>query len=100
MDEPFGALDAVTRGHLQHMILKLWMKDGEHRKTIIFVTHDVDEAMLLANRIFVFGAGVGRVVYDLKFGEDKPPHEKMFEDPEMIELRNTLMRMLHSNIDL
>ena len=61
---------------------------------------DVDEAMLLANRIFVFGAGVGRVVYDLKFGEDKPPHEKMFEDPEMIELRNTLMRMLHSNIDL
>lgn len=82
------------------MILKLWMKDGEHRKTIIFVTHDVDEAMLLANRIFVFGAGVGHVVYDLKFGEDKPPHEKMFEDPEMIELRNTLMRMLHSNIDL
>lgn len=100
MDEPFGALDAVTRGHLQQMILKLWMKKGEKRKTIIFVTHDVDEALLLASRIFVFGAGIGRVVYDYKFNAEKPPQEKMFEDPAMIELRNTLMRMLHSKIDM
>lgn len=98
MDEPFGALDAVTRGRLQQMILHLWMKDGKDRKTIIFVTHDVDEAMLLASRIFVFGAGVGRVVYDYHFRERKPPQEKMFEDAAMVELRNTLMRMLHSNV--
>lgn len=100
MDEPFGALDAVTRGHLQQMILKLWMKENENRKTIIFVTHDVDEAMLLASRIFVFGAGVGRAIYDYKFSREKPSQEKMFEDPAMIELRNTLMRMLHSNTNL
>ena len=98
MDEPFGALDAVTRGHLQQMILKLWMQEGENRKTIIFVTHDVDEAMLLASRIFVFGAGVGRAIYDYKFSGEKPSQDKMFEDSAMIGLRNTLMRMLHSNI--
>ena len=98
MDEPFGALDAVTRARLQRMIFKLWLK-GQDRKTIVFVTHVVVEALLLATRIFVFGMNTGRAVYDYKFAEDKPPQERMFEDRRVIELRNTLMQMLHKDVE-
>ena len=54
MDEPFGALDAVTRARLQDLVQKLWMQD-EERKTVFFVTHDVDEALLLGTKIYVLG---------------------------------------------
>lgn len=99
MDEPFGALDAITRARLQRVILKLWQKDEPHRKTILFVTHDVDEALLLANRIFVFGANPGRIIYDHKFevGE-KPDLDKMFEDERIVALRNTLIQVLNRDI--
>lgn len=97
MDEPFGALDAVTRGRLQRMILELWSKDEGARKTIIFVTHDVDEALLLATRIIVFGAGTGRVIYDYSFRTEKSQQERRFYDRAMLDLRNTLVQMLHSN---
>ena len=47
MDEPFGALDALTRRHLQHELLRIWQ---EHRKTVVFITHSVAEAIYLADR--------------------------------------------------
>ncbi len=99
MDEPFGALDAVTRGRLQQMILDLWKKDEPHRKTILFVTHDVDEALLLATRIMVFGAQPGRIIYEHTFGEgEKPPRDRMFESPHILELRNRLIGTLNRDI--
>jgi NitT/TauT family transport system ATP-binding protein len=58
MDEPFGALDAQTREQLQEDFLKIW---AQSRATVIFVTHSIDEALLLADRIFVFSTGPGRV---------------------------------------
>ncbi len=51
MDEPFGALDAVTRAKLQNLTLDLWNSSKKERKTIIFVTHDVDEALLIAEKL-------------------------------------------------
>jgi NitT/TauT family transport system ATP-binding protein len=60
MDEPFGALDAQLRLNMQNELLRIWERD---RKTIIFVTHDLDEAILLADQIVVFGTRPGRVVH-------------------------------------
>jgi NitT/TauT family transport system ATP-binding protein len=60
MDEPFGALDAQLRFAMQNELLRIWERD---RKTIIFVTHDLDEAILLADRIVVFGTHPGRVLH-------------------------------------
>ena len=98
MDEPFGALDAVTRAMLQDMVLELWKKD-EERKTVFFVTHDVDEALLLANRIFVLGQSPSNVIYSCEIPDDKKPNRyTMFESTEIMMLRNTLIRHINMNV--
>ena len=100
MDEPFGALDAVTRARLQDMILHLWKKDHPNRKTILFVTHDVDEALLLATKIFVFGSNPSKIIYEHTFkAEEKPNRETLFENKEYIDLRNSLLRILNKDIE-
>src|SRR3546814_1740371 len=58
MDEPFGALDAQTRGMMQELLLKVW---EEHRVTVMFLTHDVDEAIFLSDRVIVLSSRPGRV---------------------------------------
>lgn len=55
MDEPFGALDAITRARQQEMLLEIWQAGGALKKTVLFVTHDVDEALILAGRVIVLG---------------------------------------------
>lgn len=98
MDEPFGALDAVTRARLQDMILELWAVD-EPKKIVFFVTHDVDEALLLANRIFVFGQRPSRIIYECSIPQEKrPTRQTQFEDAEIVELRNTLIRSINADV--
>lgn len=69
MDEPFGALDAQTRIVMQEHLLKLWLQVGT---TIVFVTHDVDEAIFLADRVLVMTAGPGRIKKDLEIPLPRP----------------------------
>lgn len=103
MDEPFGALDAVTRARLQDMIQHLWAKDGESakRRTVLFVTHDVEEALLLATRIFVFGSGTGNVIHTCEMKDKRiTSRSDLFENPDTIGTRNTLLRILNDDIGL
>ena len=98
MDEPFGALDAVTKALLQDTVLQLWDKE-EQRKTVFFVTHSVDEALLLATDIVVLGQSPSKVIYTHHFDEDKrPQRDTMFSDPEIMDLRNTLFRIIDEEI--
>ena len=98
MDEPFGALDAVTRARLPDLILELWSKE-EKKKTIFFVTHDVDEALLLANRIFVFGQSPSKIIYECSISEEeRPTRENQFDNIEIMKLRNTLIKHINKDV--
>jgi NitT/TauT family transport system ATP-binding protein len=69
MDEPFGALDALTRRTLQDELLRIW---AEYRKTVIFVTHSIEEAIYLADRILVMTYRPGRIKRDLTVEIPRP----------------------------
>jgi NitT/TauT family transport system ATP-binding protein len=91
LDEPFGALDAQTRRHLQDFLLTVWKRTGA---TILMVTHDVEEAVYLSSRIYVLAARPGRVaeVVDVPFGADRGPSIK--RDPRFLDLRDALGDLL------
>lgn len=98
MDEPFGALDAVTRSRLQDLILELWSA-GSIKKTVFFVTHDVDEALLLANRIVILGLSPSKVIFDRKIADfERPNRDNQFEKPEVLKLRNELIKQINDDI--
>jgi len=90
MDEPFGALDAQTRLDMQEMLLRAWEK---HRTTILFVTHDVDEALLLADTIHVLSASPGRVIRSYHVPAPRPRAAELF-DHEMLAVRAEIIRLL------
>lgn len=97
MDEPFGALDAVTRSNLQKMVLDLW-RDANPKKTVFFVTHDVDEALLLAERIFIIGQGSNDVVYDTKVSDSERLVRGQKDSDETIKLRTKLIEKINEDV--
>lgn len=98
MDEPFGALDAVTRAKLQDLLLNLWSRD-EEKKTVFFVTHDVDEAILLANRICVLGQSPSNIIYECRIPEEqRPTRDTQFEDIKILKLRNELIANINRDV--
>jgi len=93
LDEPFGALDYVTRHQLHDVLLDLWGESGNRsRRTVLFVTHDVDEALSLADRILVFRHG--RQVDDLDVAADRPRTTDSLLLPEMVRIKHTLLAHL------
>lgn len=98
MDEPFGALDAVTRARLQDLILELWSQQ-DPKKTVFFVTHDVDEALLLANRVVVLGQSPSNIIYECRIAEnERPTRETQFDNPQIMKLRNELIRQINKDV--
>ncbi|MEV0061172.1 ABC transporter ATP-binding protein [Nocardia sp. NPDC050718] len=96
MDEPFGALDALTRERLQRELRTLWR---DRRKTVLFVTHGIEEAVLLGTRVLVMGAGPGRVVHDVTptFKDDVgPDFADIRAHPEFGALRDELARHIYA----
>ncbi|GGJ91950.1 ABC transporter ATP-binding protein [Pseudomonas matsuisoli] len=89
MDEPFGALDAMTRRQMQELLTQVW---EAHRLTVMFVTHDVEEAVYLSDRIVVMGMGHIKRTYDVPL--PRPRHEDITGTPEFIDLQRRVLRSI------
>lgn len=87
LDEPFGALDNQTRALMQEMLLAIWQ---EHRKTVLFVTHDIEEAIFVANRVLVMSARPGRIKADIAVDLPYPRHYTIKTDPVFSTLKARL----------
>ena len=94
MDEPFGALDAITRDAMSHSLLEIWQRTG---KTIVLVTHSIDEAILLSSRVHVLGTGPGRIIETLDIDLPYPRDENITEQPEFAQLERRLRKSLRSS---
>ena len=92
LDEPFGALDAQTRLEMQQWLLQVWKDTG---RTVLFITHDVDESIFLSDRILVMSPRPGRIVADFTNPLARPRDFDTLTDPAFIELKTKVMHLLH-----
>jgi nitrate ABC transporter ATP-binding subunit len=94
LDEPFGALDAITKEELQEELLKIWQ---DHRCTVLMITHDIDEALFLADRLVMMtngpAANIGEIM-EIPFSRPRD-RAKLMEDPKYYELRNHALDFLY-----
>lgn len=97
MDEPFGALDAQTRCQMQSYLLQIWRKVDV---TIVFITHDLDEAAYLSDRILVMGSNPGRVVEFIENPVPRPRSPAQFVSPEYLALKMRLEELIHPPVEL
>ncbi|WP_299089383.1 ABC transporter ATP-binding protein [uncultured Metabacillus sp.] len=97
LDEPFSALDAITRISLQEWLLSQWEK---RRETILFITHDVNEALFLSDRIFIFKDVPSSELEVIKVPLDRPRDLKDLNKPEVIELKDYLIDQLRARVKL
>ncbi len=88
MDEPFGALDELTRIEMQNELLRVW---SARRKTVIFVTHSIWEGLMLADRIMVLAPRPGRIVLERQLAQERP---RKRSDPALIALYDEIWQSL------
>ena len=88
LDEPFGALDALTRGQMQEWLLDVWQED---RKTILFVTHDVEEAVYLSDRVYVMSGRPGQIALNVEVNLPRPRKPEVTLTPEFLALKQKLL---------
>ena len=93
MDEPFGALDALTRRQMQELLTQIW---DRHRLTVLFVTHDVEEAVYLSDRIVVMGIGPGRLPREIAIPLARPRPQELMETREFLELQKDVLRAIRA----
>ena len=96
MDEPFGALDSQTRHTMQKLLLRVW----EHsHTTVAFVTHDIDEAILLGDRVIVMTARPGKLKADIRVDIPRPRNPDVELEPDFIALKRRILNELRDEID-
>jgi NitT/TauT family transport system ATP-binding protein len=91
MDEPFGALDAITREEMSECLLDIWERTA---KTIVLVTHSIDEAVFLSREVHVMGSGPARIIETLPIALPHPRTEESFSDPGFTAAENRLRSLL------
>lgn len=91
MDEPFGALDAQTRLSMQALLLDVWQK---HQKTVLFITHDIDEAILLADTVYIMTSRPGKIGARIPITLPRPRDISLITNPEFNSLRGEIMMSL------
>jgi NitT/TauT family transport system ATP-binding protein len=96
MDEPFAALDAQTREFMQAELLKIWMKA---KKTVVFITHQINEAIYLADRVVVMSARPGRVKDIFKVPFPRPRNLSLKRDPHFLELEDSVWKLIEEESD-
>lgn len=96
MDEPFGALDAQTRNGMQRFLLQLWRT---LRPTVLFVTHDVEESILLGDRVVIMTARPGTIALDLRVPFPRPREWALVLTPEFIEVKRQLLSVLEPQLE-
>jgi putative hydroxymethylpyrimidine transport system ATP-binding protein len=93
LDEPFGALDAMTKRGMHKWLLELW---GDLRKTVLFITHDLEEAILLSDRIYLMSGSSSQGVQEITVQLPRPRHYELNYKAEFVQLRQDLERRLHA----
>jgi sulfonate transport system ATP-binding protein len=93
LDEPFGALDALNRARMQNELLRIW---AHERRTMLLVTHDVDEAVYLGDRVVVMAPGPGRIVRVIEVGSSHPRDRS---DPHLLRLRAEILDLLETTAE-
>ena len=88
MDEPFGALDALTRHHMQELLTRIWER---HRLTVLFITHDVEEAVYMSDRVAVMSNRPGRIKEIIDIDLDRPRHYDMVATPRFQQLHRAVL---------
>ena len=95
MDEPFAALDAQTREIMQTELLRIW---EQGRKTVLFVTHQIDEAVFLSDRVLVFARRPGRLQEEVKIALPRPRDLEIKRTPEFVALVDQIWRMIEDDV--
>jgi NitT/TauT family transport system ATP-binding protein len=96
MDEPFGALDALTRRQMQELLTGIW---ESHRLTVLFVTHDVEEAVYLSDRVLVMTNRPGRIKEEVLVGLARPRLEAMTTEPAFLALQRRVLKSIREEAD-
>lgn len=91
LDEPFGALDALTREHMQKWLLSIW---EQNRRSVLLVTHSIEEALYLSDRIIVLSASPAVILDEITVPFERPRREELREDVRFMELRSRIYRHL------
>lgn len=99
MDEPFGALDAITRSQMQQELMRIF-QESKTQKTVLFITHSIDEALVLADRVLVLAQG-GLLKEDIQLPFERPRNQAtLLSDPDYINIKRNLLGLLEPSLQI